>query len=174
MAKVKSVGWLIWHAKHEITHVLLGLVWAWFLRELWGEFNLRWIWLSVFASLAPDLDHIVYWFTYGRRDVYSRAVRYYLRHLQLRNLWKTWETGHKNNTSLATHNLFTVGGLLILSIISYFYEWQTAVVLFGAMLLHYGFDMIDDLIVLGSLNPNWKRLGRGKKAYKYTSDSQNP
>ncbi len=163
VAKVKSVAWLVWHTKHEITHILLGLAWAWFLRELWGQFNPRWIWLSLFASLAPDLDHVIYFYTYGRHDPYSKIIRYYLRHFQLRNLWVTIENGHKQLTSLATHNLFTIGFLLIISTVSYFYEWQTAVILFGAMLLHYAFDILDDLVILGSLNPNWKRIGRGKK-----------
>lgn len=162
VARVKSVGWIIWHTKHEITHILFGLVWAWFLRELWGEFNPRWVWFSVGASVLPDIDHILYFYTYGKKDAFSVQTRFYLRHFQIRNLWNLWENGHKYNSGLATHNLFTVGGLFVLSIVSYFYEWQTAVVLFGAMLIHYGFDMVDDLIVLGSLNPNWKRLGRSR------------
>ncbi len=166
VARVKSVAWLVWHAKHEFIHILLGLVWAWVLRELWGEFNLRWIWLAVGASILPDLDHGIYFLTYGRRDPYSVAVRYYLRHFQIRKLLNTWENGHKNNTSLLSHNFFTIAALLALCIVAFFYEWQTAVVLFGAMLGHYVFDVLDDLFMLGSLNPNWKRWGRGKKMEK--------
>lgn len=162
VAKVKSVAWLIWHTKHEITHLLLGLMWAWFLRELWGEFNPRWIWLSAWAAVLPDIDHVIYFYFYGRKDAFSVQTRYYLRHFQIRSLWNLWENGHKHNTGLATHNLFTVGTLCALSVVAYFYEWQTAVVFFGAMLSHYLFDMLDDLVILGSLNPNWKRLGRAK------------
>lgn len=163
VARVKNVAWYVWHAKHEFIHILLGLVWAWYLRELWQQFNLRWIWLSVGASLIPDLDHVIYFFTYGRHDAYSVTVRYCLRHFQLRHLLNTWENGHKQNTNLLSHNFFTMAILFILCVISFFYEWQTAVVLFGAMFGHYAFDVLDDLVILGSVNANWKRIGRGKK-----------
>lgn len=163
VARIKGVGFILWHTRHEFYHILLGLVWAWFLRELWNQFNLRWIWLSVFASLAPDLDHLVYFATYGRRDWYAREIRKFLRARQWRMLWLSLENGHKRNTNLALHNFYFMAFLFLSAFVSSLYEWQTGIILFGAMLLHYLFDLIDDYVVLGSINANWKRWGRGRK-----------
>ena len=38
-------------------------------------------------------------------------------------------------------------------------DWNASVILFGAMLLHYLFDIGDDIVTLGQINPNWKRWG---------------
>ena len=37
-----------------------------------------------------------------------------------------------------------------------------SVILFGAMIIHYIFDIADDLLSLGYINSNWKRWGRDK------------
>jgi hypothetical protein len=51
-----------------------------------------------------------------------------------------------------------------LACISFLVEMQTAVVLLGAMIIHYAFDIVDDYLSLGEVNPNWKRWGREKKS----------
>src|SRR5574341_1266502 len=56
VARIKGLGFVFWHARHEFFHVLIGLVWAWVLREVWGQFNPRWFWLSAFGSLLPYAD----------------------------------------------------------------------------------------------------------------------
>ena len=43
---------------------------------------------------------------------------------------------------------------------SMFVDWNAGVILFGAMLLHYLFDIADDIVTLGQINPNWKRWGK--------------
>ncbi len=162
--RLKGLGFILWHAKHELFHVLLGLVWAWFLRELWGEFNLRWIILSIVGSLAPDVDHLFYFFLYGRHDWYSQELKNLLKSRQWRNLTTYLEQGHKTNVSLATHNVFFVSFLVGCAILSSFIEWRVGVIFLGAMVIHYIFDIFDDIFILGKLNPNWKRLKRIKPA----------
>lgn len=160
--RFKSIPFFLWNARHEFYHVLLGLVWAWVLREVWNEFNPRWIGLSVFASLLPDAEHLVYFVTYGKRDNYTEELKSYIRSGQWRKLWLTLQSGHKQNTNLALHNFYFMVILLLVSLVSFFFEWQTSVILFGAMLIHYMFDIVDDILMLGYINPNWKRWGRGK------------
>ncbi len=160
VAKLKGLGFIIWHTRHEFYHLLLGLVWAWFLREAWNEFNSRWIWLSIFGSLIPDIDHLLYFTFYGKANPYSQIVKEFLKAREWRTLWSYVESGHKYQTQLVSHNFYFMTLLLTLSLGSFFYEWRTGFVLFGAMLIHYVFDIFDDLIILGSLNPNWKRWGR--------------
>lgn len=161
--RIRGLGFILWHARHEFYHILLGLVWAWYLRERWGQFNPRWVWLAVFGSLLPDADHLFYFYMYGRNDWYSIQVKKFFRSREWRNLTSFMSNAHKQNTNLATHNIFFMALLLLLAVASSFFEWQTGIILFGAMLTHYLFDIADDLVLLGSLNPNWKRLGRGRK-----------
>src|SRR3990167_6838796 len=94
VARIKGLGFIVWHARHEFYHLLLGLAWAWFLRERWNEFNSRWIWWSLFASLLPDADHLLYFLLYGKRDWYSKTVRSLLKAGQWRNLVTFLENGH--------------------------------------------------------------------------------
>lgn len=162
-ARVRGLGFILWHSRHEFYHVLLGMMWSWFLREYWHEFNMRWIWLSIFGSLLPDIDHFFYFFLYGKRAPYASEVKHLLRTKQWRSLTIFMERGHKNNTALYSHNYYFMIILLCLSLLSSFIEWRVGVILFGAMVIHYIFDIGDDLMTLGHINPNWKRWGRQSK-----------
>jgi hypothetical protein len=157
VARLKGIGFILWHAKHEVFHVLLGLMWAWFLRETWQQFNIRWIIVSIIGSLLPDLDHFFYFFVYGRKDIYAKQAKSFLKGREWRILTKFLETGHKYQTDLITHNFNFVIFLFLLSLASFFYDWKVGVVLFGAMLTHYLFDIVDDILTLGYVNVNWKR-----------------
>lgn len=162
LAKVRGLGFILWHSRHELYHVLLGLVWAWFLRERWHEFNPKWIWLSVFGSLLPDLDHINYFLTYGRRTDYTDQIKNMLKSKQWRNLTVFIEHGHKNNTNLYSHNFYVVMIVLAFAFMSIIIDWESGVVLFGSVLIHYLFDVFDDLTQLGEINENWRRWGKKK------------
>jgi hypothetical protein len=164
VARLKGLGFILWHTRHEFYHVLLGLVWAWFLREIWQQLNAEWITISVLGSLLPDLDHFLYFFVYGRKDIYSKQVKSFFKNHEWRVLWKFLETGHKYQTDLATHNYYFMGFLLFLSVLSFFYNWKVGIVLFGAMIIHYLFDVFDDIITLGYININWKRWGKPNKS----------
>ncbi|MBI5619677.1 metal-dependent hydrolase [Candidatus Gottesmanbacteria bacterium] len=162
VARIKGLGFILWHARHNFYHVMVGLVWAWFLRERWHEFNARWIWLSVFGSLLPDVDHMIYFWGYGRNDGYTKQIKAFLKNKQWRLVTLFMETGHKHNTNLSWHNYYFMLLLFALALVSSVYEWRVGVILFGAMLLHYLFDIADDVLTLGAINPNWKRWGREK------------
>lgn len=161
-AKARGLGYIAWQSRHMAYHVMMGLLWAWFLRELWGEFNPKWIVTSVIGSLLPDIEHIVYFLGYGRKESYSQTVRRLIRGHHWREVFRFISTGHKKNTSLAYHNIYTVVGLIAFSVVAWKVDWQVGVVLFGAMVGHYIFDIIDDIVQLGRLNANWKRWGSGK------------
>lgn len=163
LLRIKGLGFILWQARHMAYHVMLGLLWAWFLRERWGEFNPTWIVTAVIGSLLPDLDHLNYFFGYGKRDSYTKQVIEYIRDRQWRNLFSFLATGHKKNTNLAYHNVYMVTFLLVVSMVASLVDWQVGVVLFGAMVGHYCFDMADDIVQLGGFNSNWKRWGRPRK-----------
>jgi hypothetical protein len=73
------------------------------------------------------------------------------------------EKGHKYNTNLSFHNYYITAALFVICALSYFYDWRTGVILFGAMITHFAFDITEDVLLLGRVNPNWKRWGNGRK-----------
>lgn len=161
--KARGLGFIFWHGRHYGYHILLGLIWAWFLRELWGQFSWRWVSLSVAGSLLPDVDHLIYHASHGREDSYTRQVVAHIKDRRWRELTLFLKNGHKHNTNLMYHNIYTTAFLLIMSGVSTIFDWEAGVILFGAMAIHFLFDIADDILVLGYVNPNWKRWGSGKK-----------
>lgn len=162
ISRVKSIGFFLWHGRHELYHVVLGIFWIFILQRYWiiGDFKL--LWVSVIASLLPDADHILYLLTYGRKEQYAVSLKVFIRDRQWRNLWLFMEKGHKKNTALATHNYLFTSLCLGATILSIIEKWETTTVLFGSMFFHYLFDIADDVMVLGKINDNWKRVRRIK------------
>lgn len=160
---IKGAGFILWQARHMGYHVLIGLVWAWILRELWGQFNLRWIATAVVGSLLPDIDHLNYFFRYGKNDSYTKQIIDYLKNRQWRMLAYYIATGHKFNTNLSYHNFYIVIILFAAALLASRFDWEVGVVLLGAMVLHYLFDIVDDIVQLGAVNPNWKRWGKPQR-----------
>ena len=156
LARVRGIGFILWHARHMFYHMLLGVVWAWILREWWSQFNPRWFIVSIFGSLLPDSEHLIYFLTYGRKDAYTRNIRAFLRNHQWRIVTVFIEKGHKHNTRLRFHNVYIILFLLALTTICLLFDWNSWVVLFGAMVIHYVFDIFDDFVTLGRINSNWK------------------
>lgn len=166
IARVKGLGFIFWHARHELYHALFGVAWAWFLRELWGEFSFKWLVLSVWASLLPDIEHLVYWIDWGKQDPYVRKIKSFLKNRQWRLLTVHIEKGHKDLTELSYHNFYVVIGLFVLTCVFFIFDLNALVVVGGAMVIHYVFDIVDDFVTLGYLNTNWKRWGNGKRKKK--------
>lgn len=164
MPAVKKIGIYSLHffklSKHMLTHVVIGLLYAWFLRLFWVDLSTKYMVMAVVGSVLIDFDHVAYFFTYGRREWYATQARKLMKLGQFKNLCYFLKEGHKHNTGLATHNVYYLGFFLVLSIISFQYDWVAGVVLFGSIVLHFLFDIADDLWVLGHLNDNWKRLRR--------------
>lgn len=144
-----------------VFHVILGLLWAWFLRDHWMQFSRNsWMAIAIIGSILPDADHLFYFFTYGKNDVYTRSVFTLFKNGQWRVLTTFLESGHKHNTNLTFHNYYTAMSLTVVCFISFRFDWWAGVILFGSMVTHYAFDMVEDIVLLGHVNPNWKRWGR--------------
>lgn len=160
LARIRGLGYVVWQSRHMAYHVLIGLAWAWFLRERWEQFNPKWVWTAVVGSVLPDIEHLYYFLGYGKRDSYTKTVLDLLKHHHWRALFQFLATGHKHNTSLAYHNVYTMIAFVVVGLAASHFDWHFGVVLSGAIASHYIFDMIDDMVLLGALNPNWKRWGR--------------
>lgn len=143
-----------------VYHILIGLVWVWVMQKQWNDFHAFWIWIAAVGSVLPDLDHLLYYFGYGKNDAYNKAIADFVKARQWRSLTVFLEYGHKHNTNLSFHNIYITVFFLAGSLLASTLNWQTGVVLFGAICSHFIFDMLDDIVQLGNLNDNWKRWGR--------------
>lgn len=161
--RIKRVPYVLWYGKHELTHVLIGLLFAWFLRELWNEFSLKYGLFTIIGSLIIDLDHGFYLFFYGKHDQYALEAKKFLRQGQIGTLFKYFQDNHKNNTSLATHNIYFIGFFALISIGAFWLDMRSSLAFFGAVVLHLLYDVLDDLWVKGYINENWKHLRRRKR-----------
>lgn len=159
-ARVRGLGFILWNARHMAYHILIGLVWAWIMREIWGEFNPKWFITSAVGSVLPDLDHINYLLGYGKKESYSQEIFKMLKNREWRKLAVFVATGHKYNTNLSYHNIYFVGFLTILAAAASYFDWRAGFILIGAMISHYLFDMFDDIVILGEINSNWSRWGK--------------
>lgn len=162
LARLQGLGFIIWQARHYAYHILVGLVWSWFLRETWKQFNTAWVYTAIIGSVIPDIDHFIYFLTYGRHDWYTRQIRKFIRDHEWRTVTKFVASGHKYQTSLAAHNYYVMAFMGVVALVAFLYNWKSGVVFFGAMMLHYLFDVWDDVAMLGRVNPNWRRLGKPK------------
>jgi hypothetical protein len=163
LLRIKGLGFVLWQARHMAYHVMLGLMWVWVLREWWGVFNPVWVVVGAVGSVLPDIDHIHYFLTYGRKDSYTKEIFSLLKHRHWRRLFQFIATGHKHNTSLTFHNVYVAAIFFVGTGLATVLNWQAGVVLFGAIVSHYLLDMADDIVQLGEMNPNWIRWGRPKK-----------
>src|SRR3989344_185427 len=157
--RLKGVVKMVWHSKHMIVHVLLGLRWATFLLGR-GDITFHWVAIATFGSLLPDIEHIMYFLTYGRHDEYTQQLFRLLKSRQWTCAFRYCETGHKTNTKLYYHNFYTVGFLILLCVISLMVDLFSFGLLIGSMVSHYLFDAAEDMALMGRLNPNWKRWGK--------------
>lgn len=169
--RVKGLGFLLWHSRHYAYHILIGLLWAWVVRELFETFSARDIFVAILGSLLPDLDHLLYWFSWGKHDEHTTKVFELFRSRQWRNFVIYCERSHKHNTSLMTHNIYFMLLIAAVAALAFYFDRRTSLVFLGAVVFHYSFDIFDDIATLGYVNANWKRWGR-KKAAKHSKTLQ--
>ncbi len=152
----------LWHAKHELFHIVLGFAWAWALGYVWNQSYALMFLLAGIGGVLPDIDHLIYFFTYGKHDAYSKNVFALAKKHEWKSLVEYIETGHKKNTNLTFHNVYVTMFLMCCTIMLYWVDFRLSVVLLGAMVSHFIFDIIEDYMLLGALNSNWFRFGRPK------------
>lgn len=161
--RMRNVGTILWHTKHEMFHVILGILWLFILTSRWQEMTYVWILIAVVGSLVPDVDHLLYFFTYGRKDHYTKQIFSFIRRKEWKGLVEFIEVGHKHNTNLAFHNIYVVILLITSTYIVYSRDYRIGTILLGAMVSHFLFDIAEDIMLLGYINKNWIRFGRPKK-----------
>ena len=120
--------------------------------------------LGALGAMLPDADHLFYIFTYGRKTDYAKNLRYFLRNKELREFQKFAIENHKFNTGIYSHNLVTVFiAIIFFSYFAFVQENFGAAVFTLGMISHYSYDIFEDWLLLGRINPNWFLLFKREK-----------
>jgi len=111
--------------------------------------------VAVIGSFVPDTDHLFFIFIYGRNTTYAIAVRNFLSKHDIPGATNYVRTNHKSNNFILSHNLLTP----LIFFIFYINLVNIGQITFALFCLsfaaHFIFDIIEDLLVFGHLNPNW-------------------
>jgi hypothetical protein len=133
---------------HMFIHILLGIVIG-----VWLELTAVQIVTLGMLAMLPDLEHIVFFLTYGKKTKYAKKEKYYLLKGDIKGLVNFCKKNHKFNTSLYFHNAI-VPILLIWGSINFIdNHWVSAIL--ATLASHYIFDIVEDLLILGKINSNW-------------------
>ncbi|OGC46151.1 hypothetical protein A2V49_01820 [candidate division WWE3 bacterium RBG_19FT_COMBO_34_6] len=142
---------------HMHVHALLGLLTSLIIYKIYegSDFSNLMI-LGVAANILPDIDHLFFIFIYGSKTDYSKVIKKYLRKHQLKTLVTFIKQNHKLNTSVYSHNIATV----LLVCIGYMYFGYSKdnpyfSTFFLSWMIHYLYDIFEDLMFFGKLNRNW-------------------
>lgn len=162
VTRIRGLGYMLWHARHMIYHLLFGATWVWVVYDQFGIYQPGFLLLSLLASVLPDFEHLLFFVTYGKKDSYTTWIKGYIKNKDWRVLVRFMEQGHKYNTKLQYHNVYVLAIMMVCTMLSYLIHWYYVFVFFGAVSIHYWFDVFDDLATLGKLNQNWFRWGRSK------------
>lgn len=142
---------------HEHVHLLFGLISFFFVAALVPSYHPAFYLLiaSVIGCYLPDIDHLLYFFVYGKSQKYAQKVLSLVRQSQYSAAIDYCRSHHKDNHSIVSHNLLSP----FLSFI--FFSWflrlghPILAAFFLAITSHFIFDIAEDYLVHGRLNPNW-------------------
>jgi hypothetical protein len=165
-ARLQGLAYITWHARHLLYHILLGVAWMWIIRDQLSVYSPQLLLLSITGSVFPDVEHLVFFLFSGKRDPYSVQIKKYVWHRDWRVLATFIERGHKYNTRLSYHNIYTIVLCVVIGFIFLVFRGYPYFVFTGAMVIHYVFDMMDDIALLGYTNSNWFRWGGARTREK--------
>jgi hypothetical protein len=137
---------------HEYFHLAFGLIGFYVYITYYPLNLLSGLLVTILATYFPDIDHIFFSLFYGRNTPYGRHTRSLILSGKFSEYLEYGRQHHKTNVSIISHNLLTP---LICLILSIFIPKGFLSLFFFVAIFHYLFDVIEDLLALGRLNPNW-------------------
>jgi len=137
-------------------HILLGVLCGVIIGRVFNITNL-WvlILIGIFGNLIPDIDHVIYFFTYGKKSEYSEIIGELLSKRQISEIRKYIKRNHKYLTGLYSHTLISP---IVTSLLSYYFFTRGEVYLLTLTLsisAHFIYDILEDFLFFGKLNKNW-------------------
>ena len=141
---------------HLLIHISLGILSALIVYNAFPAAMLGGlISLGIAGNTLPDLDHVIYFLTYGKKTEYSTMVKSLISAKQISELRKFLRQNHKYLTELYSHTLLSPIVTSLLSFIFYKKNSPYLLTLFLSISTHFIYDIIEDLLFFGKLNRNW-------------------
>jgi hypothetical protein len=151
----KSSAAFVWHAKHVITHLIIGVGWFFLLEHFYPDLPANYFYVALIASILPDLEHIYFLLVKKPTSGYTKEIMGLMKQGRIVELFRFVEKKHKYETFLPFHHIITPLIALIGCAIAIHIDRFGTAVFCGAFTLHYVFDIVEDVILLRKLNPNW-------------------
>jgi len=142
--------------KYHMAFHALGAVMVLSAIKFWGgELQNSTIAVAIIGSFLPDVDHILFFYTYGRKSVYSRKVRKLVARHKFRQAGHFCGVNHKHLHGLYSHNFVSVFLVLFIGVTFLRQANWVGAAFWLAMLLHFLYDIFEDFMLKGKLNSNW-------------------
>lgn len=142
---------------HAWTHVILGICWLYVLSLFMPQVMHHYVGLAILGALIPDSEHFFYIFFLKRNSPYSKTIKHLLKNKEVKETIKFINQNHKKNSFLPFHHMLVPVIVAIVAIVAFYGQKEGTLVFWGAIATHYIYDMFDDMLYLGHLNPNWTR-----------------
>lgn len=141
---------------HILIHILLGLICALIIsREFQGENLFLLLICGFLGNTLPDLDHVIYYLTYGKDSEYSQIIKLFIKERDFKEVKDFLRENHKYLTGLYSHTILSP---LIIGFLTYFFYTKNKIylaTLFLSITVHFSYDILEDLLFFKRLNPNW-------------------
>lgn len=154
MSRLKLTNLL--HNRHEYFHLGFGfLSFLLVSRLIPPGSNLLLLIIAIVGSFLPDIDHLFCIYLYGRSSDYGQSLRKLINKGRLILAISYIRDHHKDNYFILSHNFLSP--IISFGFCGYFMAVHSPYLaaLFLAFGFHYILDISEDIIALGSLNPNW-------------------
>ena len=140
-----------------LIHFVVGLIIAFIYHCFFTDQSFLAILLvSTVASFFPDADHLLYIFWYGKEQEYGMKARKLILSGDIKGYCTFAKYHHKENLGLYSHNMVTIVFFLLLSLyFSLLDQNPLGSVFFIAAAFHLIYDLLEDLVFFGKINPNW-------------------
>ena len=151
---------------HMQIHLLVGVFLGVLVHLAFPESNSSRVFLAaVLGSFIPDLDHFLFFYIYGKHTPYAKKVKSIYKEQGFKKVAEFCRDNHKHNTQLLSHNILFVMSSIVVGM--WFLNERDSISMFTFMMawcFHYLFDIFEDYLFFGRLNPNW--LLRFKQTFK--------
>jgi hypothetical protein len=152
---------------HVLIHILFGLMCSLIVYKKFDNENLTLLLLiGFFGNTLPDIDHVIYFLTYGKDSEYSQIIKFFIKDRHFGEVRRFLKQNHKYLTGLYSHTLISP---LLSTFLTFLFFQRGRVYLgtfFFSISIHFLYDIFEDVLFFGKLNPNWYLKFNNKKNSK--------
>jgi len=141
---------------HVLIHILLGFMCALIVSKRFENENIiLLLFFGFLGSTLPDIDHLIYYLTYGKDSEYSQIIKIFIKEKDFKEVKIFLRENHKYLTGLYSH---TVVSPVISIFLTFLFLNKDNIYLstfFLSVTTHFIYDIAEDLLFFKKLNPNW-------------------